>query len=168
MDEITEFLYISGIGPVLKENIDKFGITVIVDAANLSNKSVKGVETIKIELEDFETSNLKHYFDIISDKIKRVKNEKGKVLVHCAAGISRSATLCIAYFVKHENLTLKNAYEKVFLKRSVISPNSEFWKQLIEYEKEIRGANSVTMIKRSYDEVPDLYLTNSDLYTSQL
>lgn len=160
MDQITEYLYISGFGVVTTEKLESTGITCIVDVANLSNKPLKGFETIKIEVDDFESSLLKPYFDKVGDKIKETKENGGKILVHCAAGISRSATLCIVYFVKHENLTLKQAYRKVFEKRSIICPNSGFWKQMIEYEKEIRGITTVNMVQRSYDEVPDVVITN--------
>ena len=39
-----------------------------------------------------------------------LNTEKGNVLVHCEAGISRSTTVVLAYLIKHKNYTLKDAY----------------------------------------------------------
>lgn len=162
IDKITDYLFISGYAPVTKENLNKHGITLVVDATNVPNKPLAGVDTIKVAVEDCETAKLKPHFDQISDKIKEHKEKNGKTLVHCAAGISRSATLCIIYFVKHEDMTLKDAYAKVYERRTIISPNNGFWKQMIEYEREVKGSNSVTMVKTKYREVPDVYLRSAE------
>lgn len=161
IDSVTDYLFISGYAPVTKEKLTKLGITLIVDATNVPNRPLDGIDTIKIAVDDCESALLKPFFDDICDKIKENKEKNGKTLVHCAAGISRSATLCIVYFIKHENLTLKQAYSKVYEKRSIISPNNGFWRQMIEYEKELRGLSSVEMVKTKYREVPDLYLRST-------
>ena len=57
------------------------------------------------------------------------------VLVHCQAGISRSATVVIAFLMKHEGLTLNDAYKLVKEKRPVISPNINFMGCLVKFEK---------------------------------
>lgn len=53
----------------------------------------------------------------------------GRVLVHCAMGISRSATLVLAFLMIYENMTLVEAIQTVQAHRN-ICPNSGFLRQL--------------------------------------
>lgn len=48
---------------------------------------------------------------------------KGVVLVHCYFGVSRSATVVIAYIMKKYQLTYTEAFEKVKSKRHIVFPN---------------------------------------------
>lgn len=66
-----------------------------------------------------------------------VREKGGKVLVHCEAGVSRSPTICMAYLMKTKQLHLKEAFEFIKQRRSVISPNFGFMGQLLQYESEI-------------------------------
>jgi protein-tyrosine phosphatase len=59
----------------------------------------------------------------------------GGVLVHCAAGISRSASFVIAYLMYSEKLAFKEAAAAVKEVRPVICPNPGFVLQLKEWEK---------------------------------
>ena len=81
------------------------------------------------------------YFYLISDS---VKNSKGRVLVHCQAGISRSATICLAYLISRHRLRLDEAYEYVKKRRSVISPNFNFMGQLLNWESETQLTERAT------------------------
>lgn len=53
----------------------------------------------------------------------------GKVLVHCAMGVSRSGALVLAFLMMCENLTLTDAIIAVRLNRDIY-PNSGFLEQL--------------------------------------
>lgn len=66
-----------------------------------------------------------------------MENKKLKVLVHCAGGVSRSASICIAYLMQKKNMSYQNAYLAVKKKRKCIKPNQNFVKQLKSYEKTI-------------------------------
>ncbi|XP_041125481.1 dual specificity phosphatase 29-like isoform X3 [Polyodon spathula] len=57
----------------------------------------------------------------------------GKVLVHCAMGLSRSATLVLAFLMIYENKTLVDAVKAVSEHRN-ISPNMGFLGQLRELD----------------------------------
>lgn len=76
-------------------------------------------------------------FRIVFSFTDSVKMQGGKTLVHCQAGISRSATICLAYIMYTERLSLDAAFEYVKSRRNVISPNVNFMQQLHNFEKEI-------------------------------
>ena len=56
--------------------------------------------------------------------------EGGRVLVHCHAGISRSATTVISYLMKEHGMALNPATQLVRSRRWFINPNPGFVKQL--------------------------------------
>jgi len=63
-----------------------------------------------------------------------VKNEKC-VLVHCQAGVSRSASIVISYIMKRNKISFEEARNIVRQARPLIRPNFMFTEQLIAYEK---------------------------------
>ena len=83
------------------------------------------------ELSDDYNCNISLYFDEIGEIIHKA----GVVLVNCAAGISRSSSLVIAYLMIENRWLYEEAYNYVKSKRSIINPNIGFVKQLkaLEY-----------------------------------
>lgn len=59
----------------------------------------------------------------------------GIVLIHCIMGISRSATIAIAYLMIKKGLRAKEAVEKVKKARD-IRPNDGFLKQLAQLDND--------------------------------
>lgn len=82
-----------------------------------------------------DTSNydiLGNHLDEFTAFMDKCVGEKKKVLVHCAAGINRSATLLIAYLVQRRGMCLKDAISLCFKKRPIILTNEAFVLSLIE------------------------------------
>jgi len=76
---------------------------------------------------------------------KALKRRKSCVLVHCAAGISRSATVVLGYLVLHQKHSLRDAFARLYASRSIIWPNDGFMRALIELEAKLRGKPTISM-----------------------
>jgi len=86
---------------------------------------------LKLELEDSSEFELTlSVFEMANAFIEQIRNESGRVLVHCAGGVSRSATVVLAYLMLKHNLDMCTALAWVKEKRSVIFPNQGFFKKL--------------------------------------
>lgn len=59
---------------------------------------------------------------------------KNKVLVHCEAGVSRSATLVIAWLMKQQGMCFFDAFSAVKARRARALPNIGFASQLQRFE----------------------------------
>ena len=56
---------------------------------------------VRVPVNDMPNVQLHSYFDEIVDMIDDNIKRNNNCLIHCVAGVSRSATLCIAYLMKH-------------------------------------------------------------------
>jgi dual specificity MAP kinase phosphatase len=68
--------------------------------------------------------------------IERARAQGGTVLIHCRVGVSRSATLTIAYVMMHAGLSLVDAYLLVRSRRLsvLIQPNMRLLYNLLGWE----------------------------------
>lgn len=132
IDQITEKIFLGNEDAQRdKEKLKKLGITHILVVGNgLEIFHPTDFEYKQFEVNDFPTENISKYFQEAFDFIEK----SDKVFVHCAAGVSRSATIVIAYIMKKKKLDHESALAFVTSKRPVIYPNSGFIKQLSEYK----------------------------------
>lgn len=59
--------------------------------------------------------------------------QRGVALVHCNAGVSRSASIVIGYLMLREGLSFDDALRQVKLARPSVCPNPGFYQQLKNY-----------------------------------
>lgn len=74
------------------------------------------------------------------------------MLVHCKMGVSRSASVVIAYAMKAYNWDFKEAFEYVKQKRSCIKPNASFISQLETYQGILDAMKNREKLQRSKSE----------------
>lgn len=86
---------------------------------------------------DSSAHKISEHFDDAHAFIEEARSKNCRVLVHCEAGISRSATIVISYMMKTQNLNLEQAYNFVKARRMIISPNYGFMSQLMVYERQL-------------------------------
>ncbi|CAB0020903.1 unnamed protein product [Nesidiocoris tenuis] len=147
--EIKPWLFLCGAALVTGSKIRQLGITCVVSAAPELPKVPLPAEVdrhVVVSVSDRLESDLTPHLDRIADLIEEVKTQGGKTLVHCVAGVSRSASLCLGYLVKYCGMSLVQAYDHVRSRRQCIRPNNSFFEQLISFEKRLTGANSVSMV----------------------
>ena len=77
-------------------------------------------------------------------------NEQHHVLVHCAQGVSRSASVVLAYLMKYELMSLRQAYDHVRERRTVADPRKESLKD----ESNSRGVNCLVACNRGMPLTP--------------
>lgn len=94
---------------------------------------------LHIKINDDMNVNITDYFDQALAFIhSSIGNScSNRILIHCEAGISRSATIVIAYLMQYHHQSLKDAYEFVKQRKNNIDPNMNFMQQLIQFEKQI-------------------------------
>lgn len=101
--------------------------------------------------DDEKTDLLKHWDDTFK-YINRARKEGSKVLVHCKMGVSRSASVVIAYAMKAYNWDFKTALQHVKDKRSCIKPNTSFLSQLETYQGILDAMKNKEKLQRSKSE----------------
>lgn len=89
-----------------------------------------------IETEDNFLQNVRQYFDECFEFIDSCPAHKN-VLVHCQAGVSRSATIVIAYLMKKYKIPFEEARQSCKRRRNAVNPNKHFTAQLREFEREL-------------------------------
>ncbi|XP_041253728.1 dual specificity protein phosphatase 1 isoform X1 [Onychostruthus taczanowskii] len=141
--EILPFLYLgSAYHASRKDMLDALGITALINvSANCPNHFEGHYQYKSIPVEDNHKADISSWFNEAIDFIDSVKNEGGRVFVHCQAGISRSATICLAYLMRTNRVKLDEAFEFVKQRRSIISPNFSFMGQLLQFESQVLAPN---------------------------
>ncbi|URD97805.1 Dual specificity phosphatase, catalytic domain containing protein [Musa troglodytarum] len=87
-----------------------------------------------VPLRDTEDENLLDHLDVCLDFVDQGRKEGG-VLVHCFAGVSRSAAVIIAYLMRTEHKSMEDALESLREICESVSPNDGFLDQLSLFEE---------------------------------
>ncbi|XP_015671953.1 dual specificity protein phosphatase 13 [Protobothrops mucrosquamatus] len=139
VDQVWPNLYLGDAWAARSKSVlQSVGITHILNAADGPYNINTGVRYYRdlpiqyygVQAFDGNSFDISVFFHEAADFIHKALNTAGgKVFVHCAIGLSRSATLVLAYLMIHENLTLVEALKSVDSHRG-ICPNTGFLSQL--------------------------------------
>lgn len=110
---------------------------ILCSAAELSPVYPGRFKYKHVVADDVPYFNLSKHFEAAADFINEAIKSNGVVLVHCAAGISRSVTLATAYLMKHERMKAATALSLIRSRRFIANPNPGFIRQLREYESRL-------------------------------
>jgi len=130
ISKITDNIYLSGINGASSMNkLNEHNIKCILNCTkNELNyfENNNDMTYMRIPINDTTDQHIEQYFDSTYKFIEKCISENKNVLVHCHAGISRSATILIAYFMRKNNISYQEAYDFIKNKRSIINPNFDF------------------------------------------
>ncbi|KHN13866.1 Dual specificity protein phosphatase 1 [Glycine soja] len=97
------------------------------------------------------TSILYDVFDYFED----VREQGGRVFVHCCQGVSRSTSLVIAYLMWREGQSFDDAFQFVKAARGIADPNMGFACQLLQCQKRVHAVPlSPSSLLRMYRIAP--------------
>ncbi|XP_016104777.1 dual specificity phosphatase 28-like isoform X1 [Sinocyclocheilus grahami] len=130
LSTVTDCLLISNAQSACSnELIQKEKVTLCFNVSKQQPFPSMRVSTLRVPVFDDPQEDLYKYFDRCADAIAS-EAERGGTVVYCKNGRSRSATVCVAYLLKHQGLTLTDAFQVVKSARSVVAPNPGFWTPL--------------------------------------
>ncbi|XP_014661476.1 PREDICTED: dual specificity protein phosphatase 3-like [Priapulus caudatus] len=123
-----------------KATLRRIGITHVINAGqgetefhvntNAAFYVGTAIRFLGIEATDMMSCDMTIHFQTAATFIEEGLRE-GKVLVHCREGISRSATVVLAFLILRKNMTVQEAVRNVRRYRE-INPNDGFLQQLCD------------------------------------
>ncbi|CAI9767905.1 unnamed protein product [Fraxinus pennsylvanica] len=138
---------------ILKQN----GITHVLNCVGFVCpeyfKNELGYKTLW--LQDSPSEDITSIFYDVFDYFEDVREQGGRVLVHCCQGVSRSTSLVIAYLMWKEGQSFEDAFQRVKAARGVTNPNLGFACQLLQCQKRVHALPaSPSSVLRMYRMAP--------------
>lgn len=142
-------LYLCGVDDIETSYIVDNNICTIINVADDCTYSIQDLKLPKqVEYHHYNIDDNVHpvrneiskYFDEIYSLMKQ-SLQKGNTIIHCAQGVSRSATFVLLYVMRESDISLKDAYGWLNKQRGIM-PQPEFMIQLMEYEEKTQHTHS--------------------------
>uniref|UniRef100_A0A8D3DIC5 protein-tyrosine-phosphatase n=1 Tax=Scophthalmus maximus TaxID=52904 RepID=A0A8D3DIC5_SCOMX len=125
-------LYLGAEGDVVQERLASLGISYVLSVSRCSPQPpfLPQSRYLRIPIDDSLRDDLLPWIPQALRFIDAAMSSGASVLVHCAAGVSRSPALAVAYIMYSLGMDLDRAYRFVKERRPSISPNFNFLGQL--------------------------------------
>ncbi|XP_017292741.1 dual specificity protein phosphatase 16 [Kryptolebias marmoratus] len=129
-------LYLGAESDVTQERLASLGISYILSVSRCSPQPsfLPCSRYLRIPIDDSLWDDLLPWIPQALHFIDAAISSGASVLVHCAAGISRSPALAVAYIMYNLEMDLDHAYRFVKERRPSISPNFNFLGQLQHFQ----------------------------------
>jgi hypothetical protein len=141
VDKIDDLLYIGCRAGALQCKAMGFTHRVqLSSSCSPSPDSHDGVTPLLyIQLDDDEDASLDEALSVFLPFIQQRDSCVDRVLLHCDAGISRSASLALVYLMAVKKYRLSDAFAFLLKCRPCVQPNSGFMAQLDELDTSYQG-----------------------------
>ncbi|KAJ6261319.1 Tyrosine-protein phosphatase [Drechslerella dactyloides] len=136
-------VYISGMYAMRRpQYLEEANITHVVSIlrGKMDERLFAPYKHLHVEVDDEDDENLLEHFATTNEFIDNAINSGGSVFVHCAMGISRSATICAAYLIFKKQIPTETALDIIRETRPCICPNLGFREQLDLYYQNLAQA----------------------------
>ncbi|XP_067088421.1 uncharacterized protein si:ch211-195b15.8 [Osmerus mordax] len=133
---ILPHLYLGAETDVTQDCLTARGISYVISVSRCSPQPtfLPCSQYLRIPIDDSLRDDLLPWIPEALLFIDGAMSGGGSVLIHCAAGISRSPALAVAYIMYHMGMDLDHAYRFVKERRPSISPNFNFLGQLQHFQ----------------------------------
>lgn len=138
--EIVPGLFVSDLYTATSPAVlQRLAITHVVSVVRKTgHRYPKPIKHLCVPIEDHHDAELLDYLDGTVNWMRAALAGGGRVLVHCVWGMSRSASVAIAYLIAVRRMSLTEAHSLARAARRVVRPNSGFLEQLKAYERVTR------------------------------
>lgn len=143
---ITAHLFLSGVTPAMsRSTLAVHQISQIVNCAGMvcPNHFANELSYCTYNLLDTPGQSIVPLFYETRALIDKAWAEGRRTLVHCHQGVSRSATVVIAYMMATYNMNVDSALRAVRAARGIAAPNAGFLCQLIAWDGRLKRGRSV-------------------------
>ncbi|CAD2214997.1 protein-tyrosine phosphatase [Angomonas deanei] len=142
-DEIIKDLYCGALRSAQSQLVyEKLNIKYLLTVGrDLTPLPPEGGKHKVIVVDDIPGADIRSSFQEAVDFIDESLRRNCGCLVHCFAGMSRSATTVIAYLMIKRKMRMDDAYLLTKKGRPAITPNKSFVEQLILLDEELFGKN---------------------------
>ena len=140
--KVAEHIYLGG-DAVAKDRdiLKKNGITHVLNCVGFVCPEYFKADFVyrTLWLQDSPTEDITSILYDVFDYFEDVREQKGKVFVHCCQGVSRSTSLVIAYLMWREGQSFDDAFQYVKEARGIADPNMGFACQLLQCQKRVHA-----------------------------
>eukprot|EP00930_Biecheleria_cincta_P005980 TRINITY_DN106955_c0_g1_i1.p1 TRINITY_DN106955_c0_g1~~TRINITY_DN106955_c0_g1_i1.p1 ORF type:complete len:592 (-),score=78.72 TRINITY_DN106955_c0_g1_i1:57-1832(-) len=152
-NEIVDNLYLGGIAAAIEtQSLVDQGIHAVVCCVRETEFPTcdfhKDLAYYRVDVEDIPREPIELFWPEATQFIHDKYSKGFPVLVHCRAGVSRSASTVIAYLVAYQGYSLNEAFVLARKKRPVVTPNLGFMEKLCEFEESVcKRASTIDLQK---------------------
>jgi hypothetical protein len=133
IDLITDDLAVADLAAAWDlDALGRHGIRAVVDASNRGgNPRFPGIRYHEVRIDDPD----RHLTEFLPGVVTFIDEarQRGRVLLHCVAGISRSPVLAICYLHERHGLSLAAALQHVRSRRAHVAPHPLFLRLIEGY-----------------------------------